>query len=147
MELSDSAKLVRLSDTDLSLEHAAEDVRGCKVVDATGHDIGHVDDLMIDEQHRKVRFLVVAAGGFLGIGEKRFWIPVDAITSIAEDHVHIDLTAESVKHTPVYDPEVVQAQPYANDVYTYYGIAPYWGSGYVYPPYPYIMGGGPGNTV
>lgn len=146
MELSESAKLVRLSDTDLSLERAEEDVRGYKVVNSTGEDIGHVDDLMIDDQQKKVRFLVVAAGGFLGIGEKKFWVPVDTVTNIIDGTVHVDMTIEHVKSVPVYDPEVVHAEPYASEVYTYYGIAPYWGSGYVYPPYPYIMGG-PGTGV
>lgn len=146
MHISDSAKLVRLSDTNLTLEHAAEDVRGCKVTDAEEKDIGHVDDLMIDDEQKKVRFLVVAAGGFLGIGEKKFWIPVDAVTAISDDQVRVDTTVEHIKGAPGYDPEIVPAQPYANDVYAYYGIAPYWGAGYVYPPYPYLMGG-PGNVV
>lgn len=144
MQLSDSAKLLRLSDTDLALEREEEDVRSYKVVDSTGKDIGHVDDLMIDDQQKKVRFLIVAAGGFLGIGEKKFWVPVDAITGIDDGYVHVDMTLEHVKEVPVYDPEVVQVEPFANEVYNYYGIAPYWGSSYIYPPYPYIMG--PGNV-
>jgi len=147
MTTSDSSKLVRLSDTNLTLEHAAEDVRGFKVIDSEGNDVGHVDDLMIDESHRKVRFLVVAAGGFLGIGEKRFWLPVDSVTALAEETVRVDTTVEHVKGAPGYDPEIVPSRPYAADVYTYYGIAPYWGAGYVYPPYPYMMGNGPGGMV
>lgn len=146
MNISDTAKLVRLSDTNLTLEHAAEDVRGFKVIDAGDADIGHVDDLIIDDQHKKVRFMVVAAGGWLGIGEKKFWIPVDAVTRIHGEHVHVDTTAEHVKNAPGYDPELTSSKPYVNDVYTYYGIAPYWGAGYVYPPYPFLMGG-PGNVV
>lgn len=143
MELSDSAKLVRLSDTDLGLDRADDDVRSYNVVDATGAAIGHVDDLMIDDQQKKVRFLVVAAGGFLGIGEKKFWVPVDAVTAIEDGTVHVDMTVEHVKSVPVYDPEIVHPEPFANEVYNYYGVAPYWGSGYIYPPYPYLMG--PGN--
>ena len=146
METSDSAKLVRISDTNLTLEHAAEDVRGATVTDAKGADIGHVDDLMVDDQHKKVRFLVVVAGGFLGIGEKKFWIPIDAVTNVTEDRVNVDTTVEHIKHAPAYDPEIVAAHPHANDIYAYYGIAPYWGAGYVYPPYPFLMGG-PGNVI
>lgn len=146
MDNPDLAKLVRLSDTNLALEHAEEDVRDLTVVDASGSDVGHVADLIIDESHKKVRFLVVAAGGFLGIGEKRFWVPVDAISAIEAERVMINTTTDQVKSAPVYDPEIVPSHPYVNDVYAYYGIAPYWGAGYVYPPYPYIMGG-PGNMV
>lgn len=146
MQIPDSARLVRLSDTNLSLEHAAEDVRGCKVMDAGEEHIGHVDDLMIDDTQKKVRFIVVAAGGFLGIGEKRFWIPVDAVTSIAEEIVHVDTTVDHVKQAPGYDPEIVPSPPYVQDVYEYYGVTPYWGVGYIYPPFPY-MAGGPGNVI
>jgi len=142
----ESSKLVRLSDTNLTLEHAAEDVRGFSVLDADGNEIGHVDDLMVDEEDTKVRFLVVAAGGFLGIGEKRFWVPVDAVTAIRSEQVLVDTTVEHIKSAPGYDPEIVPSHPYANDVYAYYGIAPYWGSGYIYPPYPFLMGG-PGNMI
>lgn len=139
-------RLVRLSDTNLTLEHAAEDVRGFKVIDSNGDEIGHVDDLMVDDTHKKVRFLVVAAGGFLGIGEKRFWLPVDAVTSVKTEEVDVDTTAEHVKAAPGYDPEIVPSHPYATDVYAYYGMAPYWGSGYIYPPYPFLMSG-PGTMI
>ncbi len=146
MDTSESNTLVRLSDTNLTLEHVKEDVRGFEVRDAAGDDIGHVDDLMIDDQHKKVRFLVIAAGGFLGIGEKKFWIPVDAVQDISDDHVQVDTTVAHIKNAPGYDPDIVTAQPYANDVYAFYGIAPYWGAGYIHPPYPYLMGG-PGTMI
>lgn len=146
MDISDSTTLVRLSDTNLTLGHPSEDVRGSKVIDSDGEDIGHIDDLMIDDQHHKVRFLIVAAGGFLGIGEKKFWIPVDAVTATSDETVNVDTTVAHIKSAPVYDPDIIKSQPYANDVYAYYGFAPYWGAGYIYPPYPYLMGG-PGVII
>lgn len=146
MDTSDLNKLVRLSDTNLTLEQPAEDVRGSKVIDSAGEDIGHIDDLMIDDQQHKVRFLVVAAGGFLGIGEKKFWIPVDAVTATSTDQVNVDTTVAHIKDSPGYDPDIIASEPYANDVYAYYGIAPYWGAGYIYPPYPFLMGA-PGTVI
>ncbi|MGI8485269.1 MAG: PRC-barrel domain-containing protein, partial [Thermomicrobiales bacterium] len=82
--------LVKLGDTDLTVANPAEDIRGRKVVDKNGDDIGDVDALMIDTDEAKVRFIQIGAGGFLGIGEKHFLIPVDAITSINDDTVHVD---------------------------------------------------------
>jgi hypothetical protein len=49
-----------------------------------------VEDLYIDWQEREVRFLELGAGGFLGIGEKRFLVPVEAVTQVAEDRVTIE---------------------------------------------------------
>jgi hypothetical protein len=37
-----------------------------------------------------VRFLEVGAGGFLGIGEKRFLVPVEAVVEVADDRVTIE---------------------------------------------------------
>lgn len=44
----------------------------------------------MDPQENKVRFLVLASGGFLGIGETNSFIPVDAISRITPDKVHLD---------------------------------------------------------
>jgi hypothetical protein len=60
--------LVKLSDSEFVLEDRTQDVRGLDVYDSNGDEIGSVEDLYADEEERKVRFLKVAAGGFLGLG-------------------------------------------------------------------------------
>ena len=131
--------LERLSDSDLTVADPAEDVRGRTVVDRVGDEIGDVDDLMLDTSETKIRFLQVAAGGFLGLGERKFLIPVDAIAKIDEDHVHVDRTREQVAGAPPYEPHLAIDRDYYTDVYGYYGYTPYWGPGYVYPAYPYYF--------
>ena len=128
--------LVKLGDTELTVADKAEDIRGRTVKDRAGEEIGKVDNLIMDEQDAKVRFMEVAAGGFLGIGEKKFLIPVDAIARIDEDHVHVDQTRAHVASAPDYDPTLVPEWSYYEDVYGYYGFAPYWAPGYAYPAYP-----------
>jgi len=125
--------LIKLGDTDLTVADPAEDIRGHTVVDQQGEDIGHVDGLMIDEDERKVRFLQVAAGGFLGIGEKTFLIPVDAISRIEDDQVRVDQTRERIVGGPSYDPDLVKQPDYFENSYGYYGYVPFWGAGYAYP--------------
>jgi sporulation protein YlmC with PRC-barrel domain len=133
------ASLVKLSDTDLVLEDSAQDVRGRKVVDKEGVKIGEVEDLLIDSQQRKVRFLQAWEGGYgvLHLGKQRFLIPVDAITFIDTDNVYIDQTGERIAEVAVYDPTVVSEQTYWEELYGRYGYPPYWARGYRYPPYPY----------
>jgi sporulation protein YlmC with PRC-barrel domain len=130
------ATLVKLSDTNLTLADRAEDIRGRDVFDTAGEEIGEVDDLFVDEQEQKVRFLQVASGGFLGLGATKFLIPVDAITRITEDAVYISQTRERLAGVPRYDPSLVDER-YLRDVYGYYGYSPYWGPDYRYPSYPY----------
>jgi sporulation protein YlmC with PRC-barrel domain len=128
--------LVRLDDVDLTLADSADDLRGRTVVDRGGDKVGKVDGLLIDEDERKVRFLEVGSGGFLGLGEKMRLVPVDAITLVDEDNVHISTDRDRVVGGPVYDPDVVPERHYLEDVYGYYDVPPFWGPGYFYPPWP-----------
>jgi sporulation protein YlmC with PRC-barrel domain len=123
----------------LTTRDHAHDIRHRKVVDASGQDIGEIDALLIDDQEEKVRFLRVASGGFLGMGRSKVLIPVEAIRKIDHDVVHVDQTRERIATAPTYDPELVDDRPYYDSLYGYYGYQPYWGAGYVYPPYPYYQ--------
>jgi sporulation protein YlmC with PRC-barrel domain len=137
MSTEKTAKLARLSDTDQTVSKREDDIRGLHVKDRDGTDIGKVDDLLIDPGEERVRFLVVASGGFLGMGAEKSFIPVDAITYVTADEVHIDQQREDVAGAPRYDPELVEDRGFYQDVYSYYGFAPYWAPGYAYPVYPF----------
>jgi len=130
-------RLVELRDSEMTLADSGEDVRGRTVLDRNGNEIGTVDALLLDEGESKVRFLRVKAGGFLGIGARKFLVPVDAVTAVDADHVHVDRTREQAAGAPIYDPNLAYDQDYYGDVYGYWGYAPYWGPGYVAPMYPY----------
>jgi sporulation protein YlmC with PRC-barrel domain len=126
------AGLVRLSDSDVKKDHA-KDILGCTVFDCSGVDIGEVDDLLIDEQERKVRFIQVASGGFLGLGAMHFLVPVDAVCHIDDTTVFVDQPHSHVVGAPDYDPEVVPERIYYEGLYRHYGTIPYWQEGYRYP--------------
>ncbi len=137
--------LIKLGDSDLTVADPAEDIRGHTVIDQDGEDIGTVDGLLIDDEERKVRFLQVAAGGFLGIGERTFLIPVDAVSGIADERVRVDQTRERIVGGPAYDPELTELpDDYYADTYGYFGYTPYWGAGYANP---YITGFGAGRPL
>lgn len=131
------SELLSLNDTQLETMEPAEDIRRRDVFDASGEKIGHVSDLMVDANEKKVRLMEVGHGGLLGIGEEKVLIPIDVITKIDDDAVHIDRTREHVAATPPYDPDIGERQDYYGGLYGHYGIAPFWGAGYAYPLYPY----------
>ncbi len=133
----DTARLLKLSDSTLTLERPDEDLRGKAIFDADGQQIGKVDDLFVDGQERKARFLLIHSGGFLGMGSERSLIPIDAIEKVDATGVHLSHVAEHIAGAPKYDPEIVDDQYYTN-VYGYYGYGPYWGPGYMYPAYPFV---------
>jgi sporulation protein YlmC with PRC-barrel domain len=136
MATQSTATLEKLGDAKLTVADPKEDIRGRKVLDKNGDEVGKVDDLLIDDSEHKVRMLQVESGGFLGLGETKVLIPVDAITKI-DEHIHINHTREHVARAPRYDPDLVQDRQYLGGVYGYYGYGPFWGSGYMYPGFPY----------
>lgn len=136
MTRQDNAVLRRLSDTDLMVADPGQDVRGRKVKDKYGDDIGKVVDLLVDDGERQVRFLLVEHGGFLGMGETRFLVPVDAISQVTDDCVHINHSREYVAAAPAYHPDLVNDRPYHASIHSYYGNSPYQASGSWYPLFP-----------
>ncbi len=125
--------LRRLSDTGETVASADEDVRGRKVLDDAGEEIGTVDGLMVDDE-KTVRFLRVESGGFLGLGRTRVMIPVEAITRVMPHAVSIDRGREHLRGAPLYDPALVddRDETYWSGVYGYYGFPPYGGLGMGY---------------
>lgn len=121
-------QLVKLSDSDFRLEAPEQDVRGLDVYDRDGREIGSVEDLYVDTEERKVRFLDVGARGFLGIGEKQFMIPVEAVADVSKDGVTIEHGREKVTGSPPFDTDVVPpTAAYQREVHDYYGYTPTWG--------------------
>ncbi len=106
------------------------------VKDKDGADIGKVSELLIDETQRKVRFIEIAAGGFLDIGQDKTFIPIDAVISIIYDEVRIDQTRERLTHAPTYDPDLVRERDTYSEFLIRYGYEPFWGSDYRYLDYP-----------
>jgi sporulation protein YlmC with PRC-barrel domain len=129
------ATLVKLSDTEWTVAEPADDIRGRRVLDSEGEDVGEIDDLWIDAREHKVRLLQVASGGVLGLGATTFLLPVEAMTQISDAAVSIDQRRERIAGAPRYDPALVD-QRYLGDLYGHYGYAPYWTATGVYPPYP-----------
>ena len=82
--------LVRMGDSAFVPANPEDDLRGKDVYDPHGQRMGSVEDLYVDRQEREVRFLEVGAGGFLGIGERRFLVPVEAVTRVSEDRVVVE---------------------------------------------------------
>ncbi len=120
-----SPVLVRLSESGLALEDLTQDVRGLDVYDEDGDQIGTVQDLYADAEERKVRFLDVSAGGFLGLGERRFLIPVEAVSEVREDGVVVvDQKRRKVAESPLFDADVVPQPLYQHELYKYYGYLP-----------------------
>jgi sporulation protein YlmC with PRC-barrel domain len=132
-------ELISLNDGALTTRRPEDDIRHCDVYDSGGEKLGHVSDLLVDKSEHHVRLMEVGHGGLLGIGESKVLVPIDAIVRIDGDSVHINRARSHVSEAPRYDPEVVDEDDYYNELYGHYGVAPYWGAGYIYPGYPFLI--------
>ncbi|MFY1668866.1 PRC-barrel domain-containing protein [Plantactinospora sp. WMMB334] len=131
------ATLVRLPDSDRMLADPAEDVRGRKVRDTDGEELGTVEELLVDAGEGRIRFLRVEHGGIFGFGATPSFIPVEAVEGVSDDEVTVEQARERVAGAPRYDPDLVDQQPYYESLYGYYGYPPFWTPGYLYSGFPY----------
>src|SRR5215210_2986361 len=115
--------LAKLSDSDLPLEENWQDIRGLDVYDRTGEQIGSVEDLYIDREARQPRFLVVSAGGLLGVGKKHVLVPVEEVSrDVGEERVTITEPKDKVLNSPEFDLDVgVPAGDLQRAIDAYYG--------------------------
>jgi sporulation protein YlmC with PRC-barrel domain len=118
--LSRVPMLVKMSDSGFGVNSRESDIRRMGVFNHNGDQIGSVEDFYVDIQEREVRFLEVGAGGFLGLGEKRFLIPVEAVTSFREGGVTVDQSREKVSESPPLDTKIVPLDAYERDLYDNY---------------------------
>src|SRR6185437_1642252 len=106
-------------------------LRSCKVVmgyhiEASDGDIGHVENLLIDEETWAIRYLIVnTSNWWLGhqvliapqwIGEVRW----------PDNTVVIHMTRQAVKDAPPYDPAVPLSRHWEAGLHRHYGHAGYW---------------------
>ena len=93
--------LVKLSDSGFGVRSREADIRRLGVFNQDGDQIGSVEDFYVDTHEREVRLLEVSSGGFMGLGEKRFLIPVKAVTDFREGGVTVGERDEKVNESPL----------------------------------------------
>jgi sporulation protein YlmC with PRC-barrel domain len=110
----------------------ATTIIGNKVVNPAGEQLGNIKELMIDLDDGQIAYAVLSFGGLLGLGDKLFAIPFEALTFNTEDHTAIlDVDKEVLKNAPGFDkdhwPDSAQYEAgWLLDIYEYYGYSPYW---------------------
>jgi sporulation protein YlmC with PRC-barrel domain len=115
--------LVKMSASSFVLEDRSWDLRGRKVYDRDGNEIGKVEDLYADREEQRVRFLSVSAGGTLGIGKKHFLIPMEAAAEASADRVVLTQERDTLTSAPEFDEEAEPNRAYQRAVYSHYGYS------------------------
>jgi sporulation protein YlmC with PRC-barrel domain len=96
-------------------------------VAASDGDLGRVVDFLIDDEHWRVRHLIVETGGFLA-GRRVLISPISFREADWSNRCfHVNLTMDQVKNSPSVDTALPVSRQHEWDTYRYYGYAPYWG--------------------
>ena len=108
----------------MPLEEGWQDIRNLDVYDAADEQIGIVEDLYVDREARQPSYLVVSAGGLLGVGKKHFLIPVGEVSRDVgeQQRVTVMVPKEKVLNSPEFDLDVgVPAGDLQRAIDAYYG--------------------------
>jgi sporulation protein YlmC with PRC-barrel domain len=108
----------------------ASTIIGDRVRNLKGDDLGTIDELVIDIRAGRIAYAVLSYGGFLGMGDKLFAIPWEALMRRSDERRFVlDIDEETLKNAPGFDREHWPTSVDANwlsSVYTHYGYTPYW---------------------
>ena len=114
---------------------SAGSIVGSKVVNTEGEQLGNIKDLVVDLDDAQIAYAVLAFGGLLGLGDKLFAIPLEALSFDTEtQQVVLDVDREVLKNALGFDkakwPDDAQYEAgWLRDIYEYYGYSPYWRPG------------------
>jgi sporulation protein YlmC with PRC-barrel domain len=100
------------------------------VVNARGENLGHVEDLMIDLDRGCIAYAVLSFGGVLGIGDKLFAVPWNALKlDTIEERFILDVPRERLENAPGFDKDHwpgVHDRTEMTKIYDYYDQEVYW---------------------
>lgn len=109
---------------------SASSISGDKIKNLQGEELGNIKDLMIDLGTGYVAYAVLSFGGFLGLGDKLFAVPMEALTLDAADKSFIlNISKKKLEQAPGFDkdnwPDMTDLA-WAGGIYSYYELKPYW---------------------
>lgn len=95
-------------------------------VHAADGDIGHVVDLLVDDEGWGIRYLVIETGHWWS-GDKVLLVPgaVRAVDS-EQRRVGVDVTRRQIEASPPYDPAATVDRGYEEALHGYYGWSAYF---------------------
>ena len=79
-------------------------ILGAKVINTAQEDLGKIEDLVIDARNSRVAYAILSFGGVLGLGDKHFAIPWEALTfDLSQKVAVLDMDKDRLKNAPGFD--------------------------------------------
>lgn len=105
---------------------SSSSITGQNVYNLKDENIGDIKDLMIDPNNAEVVYAVLSFGGFMGIGNKLFAIPIEALQfSDKDETIRLDVDKEKLENAPSFDKDnwpMTADNNFVDSVYSHYGV-------------------------
>jgi sporulation protein YlmC with PRC-barrel domain len=106
----------------------ADTLLGEDVVNQQDEDLGDIKEIMIDMRNGQIAYAVLSLGGILGIGEKLFAVPWQALDlDTVNKRFVLDVSKERLKTAPGFDADAwpdMSDIAYTEQIHTFYGTDP-----------------------
>ncbi|HUG35955.1 MAG TPA: PRC-barrel domain-containing protein [Candidatus Limnocylindrales bacterium] len=104
---------------------SADTLIGNDVCNEEGEALGDIKDIMLDMRSGRVAYAVLSFGGFLGMGQKLFAVPWEALElDTTKKRFVLNVEKERLKDAPGFDkdqwPDMAD-QSWAREIHSYYG--------------------------
>lgn len=109
---------------------SAGTMTGDKVKNPAGEKLGDIQEIMIDIDRGRVAYAVLSFGGWLGMGDKLFAIPWEALKLDAGDHSFVlEVPKEKLEAASGFDKSAwpnMADRRWGEELHRHYGYSPYW---------------------
>lgn len=107
----------------------ADTLNGNDVYNQKDEDLGDIKEIMLDMNSGRVSYAVLSFGGFLGMGEKLFAVPWDALKlDTVNKRFVLNVDKDRLEGAPGFDKDNwpnMSDQTWAQGIHAYYGTKPY----------------------
>jgi sporulation protein YlmC with PRC-barrel domain len=103
---SDVKRATTVGNVQVATSFPSSKLKGLNVKNTKGETIGSIDDLVINMQDGKIAYLAMSVGGVLGIGDKLFAVPFQAMKfNHGKDEMYfvLDASKEKLEKAPGFD--------------------------------------------
>lgn len=109
--------------------YSVSDLMGDPVRDFQGNEAGKLEDLMIDFESGFLASAIMSAGGFLGMGDKFYPLPLEVLSFDPVNRTfYLAVDKETIEEAPAFEKERLPKIDRQGliEVYAAYGYTPYW---------------------
>lgn len=107
---------------------STDTLQGNEVINQAGEDLGEIKTFIVDPEEGRIAYAVLSFGGFLGMGDKLFAVPWQALSLVPGEHkFRLNESKERLKSAPGFDKDNwpnMSEPTWSKSIYDYYGYVP-----------------------